>query len=148
MYGIFDAKDEPITTISTGIYIINIYGASYFDIKNPKNPINVIATIIIPEYNYKKITEDLAKYNKKLSNSYKSKLDGIIFKIFYGGSQQSRLEKSINNKPVEISPDPNLKSNVEIITNNIDLYQLANNGRGLEMVVKISIFQNYQGLHL
>ena len=35
-----------------------------------------------------------------------------------------------------------------MITNRWDLYQLANNGRGLEMVVKISIFQNYQGLHL
>ena len=143
MYGIFDAKDEPITTISTGIYIINIYGASYFDIKNPKNPINVIATIIIPEYNYKKITEDLAKYNKKLFNSYKSKLEGTIFKIFYGGSQQSQLEKSINNKPVEILSDPNLKSNVEIITNNIDLYQLINYRGHVGIIIKVPIFQNY-----
>jgi hypothetical protein len=139
-YRTIDTKDEPITTISTGIYLINIYRASYLDIKNPKNPINVIATIIMPEYHYEKITEDLAKYNKELSNPYRPKLDGIIVRVFYRGSQQSQLEKSMNRKPVEISPDHNLKSKIEIITNNMNLYQLINYRGPVGMIIKVPIF--------
>jgi hypothetical protein len=139
-YRTIDTKDEPITTISTGIYLINIHRASYLDIKNPKNPINVIATIIIPEYHYEKITEDLAKYNKELSNPYRPKLDGIIVRVFYRGSQQSQLEKSMNRKPVEISPDHNLKSKIEIITNNMNLYQLINYKGPVGMIIKVPIF--------
>jgi len=142
MYRTFDTKDEPITTISTGIYLINTYRASYLDIKNPKNPINVIATIIIPEYHYERITRDIAEY-EELSNLYRSKLDGIIFKIFYRGPQQSQLEKNINKKPVEILPDPNLKNKVEIVTNNIDLYQLINYRGPVGIIIKVPIFQTY-----
>jgi hypothetical protein len=142
MYRLFDAKDEPITTISTGIYLINTYRASYLDIKNPKNPINVIATITIPEYNYERITGDIAKY-EKLSNLYRSKLDGIIFKIFYRGPQQSQLEKNINKKPVEILPDPNLENKVEIVTKDIDLYKLINYRGPVGILIKIPIFQTY-----
>jgi hypothetical protein len=141
-YRIIDTKDEPITTISTGIYLINTHKASYLDIKNPKNPINVIATITIPEYNYERITGDIAEY-EKLSNLYRSKLDGIIFKIFYRGPQQSQLEKNINKKPVEILPDPNLKNKVEIVTNNINLYQLINYRGPVGILIKIPIFQTY-----
>jgi hypothetical protein len=35
-----------------------------------------------------------------------------------------------------------------MITDEWNLYQLANNGKGLEMIVKIPIFQDYQRLHL
>lgn len=143
MYRTFDAKSEPITTISTGIYIINTYRASYLDIKNPKNPINVIASIPLPQKYYEEIIKDLSKYDKELSNPYRSKLDGIIFKIFYRGPQQSQLEKSINRKPVEILPDPNLKNKVEIITNNIDLYQLIKYRGPVGIIIKVPIFQTY-----
>ena len=75
-------------------------------------------------------------------------LNGIIVDISYESLLDSKLGKYIKEKPVEILPDNNLDGKIEMITNRWDLYQLANNGRGLEMVVKISIFQNYQGLHL
>ena len=139
-YRTINTKDRPITTISTGLYLINICRASYLDIQKPQksnqcNLNNNYTRILLW-----KITEDLAKYNKKLSDPYISKLDGIIVKIFYRGSQQSQLEKSMNRKPVEISPAHNLKSEVEIITNNMNLYQLINYRRPIGMIIKVPIF--------
>ena len=141
MYRLFDTKDEPITTISTGIYIINTYRASYLDIKNPKNPINVIASIPLPQKYYEEIIKGLAKYNEKLINSYK--LDGTIIGISYKGSRYSQLEKSINKKPVEILPDPNLKNKVEIVTKDIDLYKLINYRGPVGIIIKVPVFQTY-----
>ena len=72
------------------------------------------------------------------------KLKGIIFDVSYIGPQNSKLEKYIKRQPVEILPDHDLDNKIEMITNEWNLYQLANKERGLEMIVKISIFQNYQ----
>jgi len=138
IYRIIDTKDKLITTISTGIYIFHISEASYFNIKNPENPIEVIASIYIPQNPYEKIIEDLAKYNKKISDSYK--LDGIIIRISHRGPRYNQLEKKINRKPVEILPDDSLISKVEMITNNVGLYQLINNKGDVKIAVKISIF--------
>ncbi|MCG2868261.1 MAG: hypothetical protein L7G90_02675 [Candidatus Nanopusillus sp.] len=138
LYRIIDTKDKPITTISTGIYIFHISEASYLNIKNPENSIKVIASIYIPQNSYEKIIEDLAKYNKKISDSYK--LDGIIIGISNRGSQYNQLERKINRKPVEILPDDSLISKVEMITNNKALYQLINNKGDIEIAVKINIF--------
>ena len=145
-YRIIDTKDKPITTISTGIYIFHISEASYFNIKNPENSIKVIASIYIPQNSYEKIIEDLEKYNKRISDSYK--LDGIIIGIYHGGSQYNQLERKINRKPVEILSDESLISKVEMITNNKALYQLINNKGDIEIAVEINIFQNYQSLNL
>ncbi|AMD29907.1 hypothetical protein Nps_02420 [Candidatus Nanopusillus acidilobi] len=145
-YRIIDTKDNPITTIGTGIYIFHISEASYFNIKNPENPIEVIASIYIPQNPYEKIIEDLAKYNKKISDSYK--LDGIIIGISHRGPRYNQLERKINRKPVEILSDDSLISKVEMITNNNALYQLINNKGDIEIAVKINIFQNYQSLDL
>ena len=145
-YRIIDTKDKPITTISTGIYIFHISEASYFNIKNPENSIKVIASIYIPQNSYEKIIEDLAKYNKEISDLYK--LDGIIIGISHGGPQYNQLERKINRKSVEILSDDSLISKVEIITNNKALYQLMNNKGDIEIAVKINIFQNYQSLYL
>ena len=138
LYRIIDTKDKPITTISTGIHIFHISEASYLNIKNQENSIKVIASIYIPQNSYEKIIEDLAKYNKKISDSYK--LDGIIIYIFHIGSQHNQLERKINRKPVEILPDDSLISKVEMITNNKALYQLINNKGDVKIAVKISIF--------
>jgi hypothetical protein len=145
-YRIIDTKDELITTISTGIYIFHISEASYFNIKNPENSIKVIASIYVPQNHYEEIIEDLAKYNKKISDSYK--LDGIIIGISNRGSQYNQLERKINRKPVEILSDDSLISKVEMITNNKALYQLINNKGDIEIAVKINIFQNYQSFGL
>ena len=83
---------------------------------------------------------------KKISDSYR--LKGIIFDVSYIGPQDSKLEKYIKRQPVEILPYNNLDGKIEMITNDWNVYQLANNRRGLEIIVKISIFQNYQGLYL
>jgi hypothetical protein len=64
IYRIIDTKDKLITTISTGIYIFHISEASYFNIKNPENSIEIIAGIYLPQNSYEKIIEDLTKYNK------------------------------------------------------------------------------------
>jgi len=145
-YRIIDTKDKPITTIGTGIYIFHISEASYFNIKNPENSIEVIASIYIPQNPYEKIIEDLAKYNKKISDSYK--LDGIIIGISHRGPRYNQLERKINRKPVEILSDDSLISKVEIITNNNALYQLINNKGDIEIAVKIDIFKNYRSSDL
>jgi len=145
-YRIIDTKDKPITTICTGIYIFHISEASYFNIKNPENSIKVIASIYIPQNHYEKIIEDLAKYNKYISYSYK--LDGIIIGISNIGPQYNQLERKINRKPVEILSDDRLISKVEMITNNNALYQLINNKGDIEIAVEIDIFQNYQSFDL
>ena len=145
-YRIIDTKDKPITTIGTGIYIFHISEASYFNIKNLKNSIEVIASIYIPQNPYEKIIEDLAKYNKYISYSYK--LDGIIIGISHRGPRYNQLERKINRKPVEILSDDRLISKVEMITNNNALYQLINNKGDIEIAVEIDIFKNYRSLNL
>jgi len=137
-YKLVNIENGPVITIGTGLYVFNIAGAAYLDIKNPENPVKVIGSMYVPENSYKKIIDDLSKYNKKISDSYI--LKGIIVDVSYRGPRDSKLEKYIKRKPVEISPDHNLDGKIEMITNKWDLYQLANNWRGLEMVVKISIF--------
>jgi predicted AlkP superfamily pyrophosphatase or phosphodiesterase len=146
LYRIIDTKDKPITTISTGIYIFHISEASYLNIKNPENSIEVIASIYIPQNSYEKIIEDISKYNKYISYLYK--LYGIIIGISNEGPQYNQLERKINRKTVEILPDDSLISKVEMITNNKALYQLINNKGDIEIAVKIDIFQNYQSFNL
>jgi len=145
-YRIIDTKDKPITTIGTGIYIFHISEASYFNIKNLKNSIEVIASIYLPQNHYEKIIEDLSKYNKKISDSYK--LDGIIIGISHRGPRYNQLERKINRKPVEILSDDSLISKVEMVTNNNALYQLINNKGDIEIAVEIDIFKNYRSLNL
>jgi len=137
-YKLDNIKNGPITVVSADIYIFNISRASYLNIENPENPIEVIGSMYVPDNSYKKIIYNLSEYNKKISDSYI--LNGIIVDISYRGPQDSKLEKYIKRKPVEILPYHNLDGKIEIITNKWDLYQLANNGGGLEMAVKISIF--------
>jgi hypothetical protein len=137
-YKLVNTKKGPITAISRDIYIFNISRASYLNIENPENPVEAIGSMYVPENSYKKIIYNLSEYNKKISDSYI--LNGIIFDVSYIGLQENKLEKYIKRKPVEILPDHNLDGKIEIITNKWDLYQLANNGGGLEMAVKISIF--------
>jgi len=145
-YKLDNIKNGPITVISRDMYIFSISGASYINIENPENPIEVIGSIYVPDNSYEEIINKLSKYRIYPSNS--DGLYGSVIDISYRGPQDSKLGKYIKRKPVEILSDPNLDGKIEMITNRWDLYQLANNGRGLEMVVKISIFQNYQGLHL
>jgi len=90
--------------------------------------------VYIPQNHYEKIIEDLAKYNKYISYSYK--LDGIIIGISNIGPQYNQLERKINRKPVEILSDDRLISKVEMITNNNALYQLINNKGDIEIAVK------------
>jgi len=137
-YKMIDIKDGPITTISEGMYILYISRASYLDIRNPENPIKVIGSLCIPQDYYDKIIEDLAKYNKEIYNSYK--LDGTIVSISYRGPEYSQLERTINREKIEILSDDNLKDKIEIITNNVGLYQLINNKGDVKIAVKISIF--------
>jgi len=137
-YKLVNTENGPITIVGADLYVFNISRASYLNIENPKNPINVIGSIYVPEDSYEKIIDNLSKYNKKISDLYI--LKGIIVDISYRRLRDSELEKYIKRKPVEILPDHNLDSNIEMITNRRDLYQLANSGRGLKMVVKISIF--------
>ncbi len=127
-----------ITTVGTGLYVFRISRASYLDIKNPLNQINVIASIYIPSSYYDEITKDLSKYNKEFHDSYK--LDGTIVTVSYRGPRYSELEKNIIKKPVEILPEDTLDDNVEIVTNRMDLCQLTNRRGGLDMIIKISIF--------
>ena len=127
-----------ITTVGTGLYVFRIPKASYLDIRNPLNRINVIASIYIPSSHYDKITKELSKYNKEFHDSYK--LGGTIVNVSYRGPKYSELEKNITKKPVEILPEDTLEDNIEMITNNIGLYQLTNNRRGLDMIIKIDIF--------
>jgi len=136
-YKMIDIKDGPITTIGEGMYILYISRASYLDIRNPENPIKVIGSLCIPQDYYDKIIEDLEKYNKEIYNSYK--LEGTIVGISYRGSGYSQLERTINREKIEILSDGNLKD-VEIITNNVGLYQLINNKGDVKIAVKISIF--------
>lgn len=145
-YKLFNIKNGPITMVSKDIYIFNISGASYINIENPENPFEVIGSIYVPKNSYKEIINNLSNYDKKISNSYR--LKGIIFEVSYIGHQNSKLEKYIKRQPVEILPDHDLDNKIEMITNEWNLYQLANKERNLEMVVKIPIFQNYQRLHL
>jgi len=139
-YKLVNIENGPITVVGADIYVFDISRASYLNIKNPESPIKVIGSIYVPENSYEKIINILSKYNKKISDSYI--LEGIIFDISYIGPQDSELEKYIKRKPVEILPDHDLDGKIEMITNNMNLYQLANNGRGLKVVVKISIFPN------
>jgi hypothetical protein len=129
---------KSIITVSTGLYVFRIPKASYLDIRNPPNQINVIASIYIPSSHYDKITRDLLKYNKEFCNSYK--LDGTIVNVSYRGPKYSELEKGIIKRPVEILPEDTLEHNIEMITNHIGLYQLTNNRGGLDMIIKIDIF--------
>jgi hypothetical protein len=145
-YKLFNIENRSITVVSRDLYIFNISKASYINIENPENLFEVIGSIYVPENSYKKIINNLSNHDKKISNSYR--LKGIIFDVSYIGPQDSKLEKYIKRQPVEILPDNNLDGKIEMITNEWNLYQLANNRRGLEIIVKISIFQNYQGLHL
>ena len=133
-----EIENGPITVVSADLYVFNISRASYLNIKNPENPVKVIGSMYVPENSYEKIIDNLSKYNKKISDSYI--LKGIIVDVFYRGPLDSKLGKYIKRKPVEILPDHNLYDKIEMVTNKWDLYQLANNGRGLEIVVKISIF--------
>jgi len=137
-YKLVNIENGPITVVGADLYVFNISEASYLNIENPKNPINVIGSMYVPENSYEKIIDSLSKYNKKISDSYI--LKGIIVDVSYGGLQDNKLENYIKRKPVEILPDHNLDGKIEMITNEWNLYQLANNRRGLEIVVKISIF--------
>ena len=141
-YKLVNIENEPITVVSADLYIFNISRASYINIENPENPFEVIGSIYVPENSYKEIINNLSNHDKKISNSYR--LKGIIFDVSYIGPQNSKLEKCIKRQPVEILPDHDLYGKIEMITNEWNLYQLANKGEGLEMIVKISIFQNYQ----
>ncbi|EOD42443.1 Uncharacterized protein Nst1_478 [Candidatus Nanobsidianus stetteri] len=145
-YKLFNIEDGPITAISADLYILKISGASYINIENLENPFKVIGSIYVPKYSYKKIINNLSNYNKKIFDSYR--LEGTIFDISYIGPQYSKLEKYIKGKPVEILQDHDLDDKIEMITNDWNLYQLANIGKGVKMAVKISIFSNYQGLYL
>jgi hypothetical protein len=145
-YKLFNIENRSITVVSRDLYIFNISKASYINIENSENLFEVIGSIYIPENSYKKIINNLSNHDKKIFYSYG--LKGIIFDISYIGPQDNKLEKYIKRQPVEILPDNNLDGKIEMITNEWNLYQLANNRRGLEIIVKISIFQNYQGLHL
>ncbi|MFZ8800696.1 MAG: hypothetical protein ACO2ON_00750 [Candidatus Nanopusillus sp.] len=129
---------KSITTVSTGLYVFRIPRASYLDIRNPLNQINVIASIYIPSSYYDKITKELSGYNKELHDSYK--LYGIIVDVSYREPRYSELEKNINKKPVEILSEDTLEDNIEMITNHKGLYQLTNNKGGLDMIIKINIF--------
>ena len=129
---------KSIITVSTGLYVLRIPKASYLNIRNPPNQINVIASIYIPSSHYDKIIRDLLKYNKEFCNSYK--LDGTIVNVSYRGPKYSELEKGIIKRPVEILPEDTLEHNIEMITNHIGLYQLTNNRGGLDMIIKIDIF--------
>ena len=135
---LFNIENGPVITIGTGLYVFNIAGAAYLDIKNPENPVKVIGSMYVPENSYKKIIDDLSKYNRELFNS--DGLYGSIIDISYRGHQDSQLKEPIKGKLVEILPYNSLDGKIEMITNKWNLYQLANNWRGLEMVVKISIF--------
>jgi hypothetical protein len=147
-YKLSTIENGPITAISSDLYIVNIPGALYLNIENPKSPFEVIGSIYVPRESYKEIIDNLSKYNKRLSYSYGVR--GNIVDISYRRYQDNKLEENIKGKPVEILPDHDLDldDKIEMITNNWNLYQLANNGEGLKMIVKIPIFQDYQRLHL
>ena len=145
-YKLSTIKNGPITTISSDLYAVKILGALHLNIENPESPFEVIGSIYVPRESYKEIIDNLSKYNKRLSYSYGVK--GTIVDISYGRYQDNKLEENIKGKPVEILPDNTLDNKIEMITNDWNLYQLANNGEGLEMIVKIPIFQDYQRLHL
>ncbi len=140
-YKLVNIENEPITVVSADLYIFNISRASYLNIKNLENLVEVIGSIYVPDNSYEKIIDNLSKYDKKISDSYR--LKGFIVDISYKRLQNSKLEKYIKRKPVEILLDYNLDGKIEMITNEWDLYKLANSGRGLEMIIKIPIFQNY-----
>jgi hypothetical protein len=137
-YKLVNIKNGPITAVSADLYVFNISRASYLNIKNPENPINVIGSMYVPEDSFKEITDNLSKYNKELSDSYI--LKGTIVDISYREPLDRKSENYIKGQPVEILPDHNLDDKIEMITNKWNLYQLANNRGGLEIVVKISIF--------
>ena len=147
-YKLSTIKNGPITTISSDLYVVKILGALRINIENPESPFEVIGSIYVPRESYKEIIDNLSKYNKRLSYSYGVK--GIIVDISYGRYQDNKLEENIKGKPVEILSDHDLDldDKIEMITNDWYLYQLANNGKGLEMIVKIPIFQDYQRLYL
>jgi len=137
-YKLVNIENGPITVVSADLYIFNISRTSYLNIENPENPVEVIGSMYVPENSYEKIIDNLSKYNKKISDSYV--LNGIIVEVSYRVPQDSKLEKYIKRKPVEILPDHKLDGKIEMVTNKWNLYQLANNEGGLEMAVKISIF--------
>jgi len=145
-YKLSTIKNGPITTISSDLYVVKILGALRINIENPESPFEVIGSIYVPKESYKEIIDNLSKYNKRLSYSYGVK--GTIVDISYGRYQDNKLEENIKGKPVEILPDNTLDDKIEMITNDWYLYQLANNGEGLAMIVKIPIFQDYQRLYL
>jgi len=137
-YKLSTIENGPITAISSDLYIVNIPGALYLNIENPESPFEVIGSIYIPKRSYKEIIDNLSKYNKRLSYSYGVK--GTIVGISYERYQDNKLEENIKGKPVEILPDNTLDNKIEMITNDWNLYQLANNEVGLKIAVKIEIF--------
>ena len=137
-YKLFNIENEPITVVSADRYIFNISKASYLNIENLENSVEVIGSIYVPKNSYEKIIDNLLKYNQRIYDSYV--LNGYIVDISYIGPQYSKLEKYIKGKPVEILPEDTLKHNIEMITNDIDLYQLTNRKKGLDMIIKINIF--------
>jgi hypothetical protein len=137
-YKLVNIENGPITTIGTGLYVFNIAGAAYLDIKNPENPINVIGSMYVPENSYKKIIDDLSKYNRELYNS--DGLYGSVIDISYRGHQDSQLKEHIKGKLVEILSEYNLDNKIEMITNNGILHRLINYKKYVRITVKISIF--------
>jgi len=146
-YRIINIRDGPITVVGTGLYIFHIFRASYLDIKNPQNSINVTGTIFIDEDSYKKIIGDLSKYNRKISDKLDG-LDGIVIEISCKESGCSQLKRNIKGKLIEISPDYSLENRAEIVTNNSSLYELINYFGNTEIAVEIPLFQNYQSFNL
>jgi len=146
-YKLFNIENGPITAISSDLYIVNIPGALYLNIENPESPFEVISSIYVPSESYKEIIDNLSKYNKRIYYLYR--LKGNIVGISYERFQDNKLEENIKGKPVEILPDNTLDNKIEMITNDWNLYQLANNEVGLKIAVKIEIFPtNYQRLYL
>ena len=140
-YKLVNIENGPITTIGTGLYVFNISRASYLNIENPENPINVIGSLYVPENSYEEIIDNLSKYNKGISDSYI--LKGIVVDFSSRGLQDNKLENYIKRKPVEILPDHKLDNKIEIITNKWNLYQLINYRGPIEIIIKVPIFQNY-----
>jgi len=137
-YKLVNIENGPVITIGTGLYVFNIAGAAYLDIKNPENPVKVIGSMYVPENSYKKIIDDLSKYNRELFNS--DGLYGSVIDISYRGHQDSQLKEHIKGELVEILPEYNLDNKIEMITNNGVLHRLINYKKYVRITVKISIF--------
>jgi len=82
-YKLVNIENEPITVVSADLYIFNISRASYINIENPENPVEVIGSMYVPENSYEKIIDNLSKYNRELFNS--DGLYGSVIDISYRG---------------------------------------------------------------